>query len=425
MKNGLFSILAILAASLLAAASPLGANPAAQDSPPSYTVQDDGETLALVSLRLYGDTKHWQEIADRNGLKAPFKIQMGQVLLLATAPTQNPKDGDRIVLNFWRKKLGLSDLAMIEPIAPPVAPKVEKPVVQVESKPAVDPVLPQAVHQEVKEGNFEKAFNQLAAKPKEETQAVAKKIAEQDERIVWVDGKTAEIIYSTMKGASIPASIDFDQAPPSLLSIEEMERKRGKDITCAREPQVSIDRTWIRDETGQVQFKIRCMGFIRANEAHFLVKNEPSSSDEVSRSPASIEKPATVLDDKPFQSGIQLLREGKITTAFSEFQARSNETEAKPENSRVVWTDGIAAEVIYKSMSAVPMQKARVDFEKTAPGQYAFDQLERKIGRDVTCAREPKLTGSGEYLRGPKKEIRFRVRCLGYIRESDADTASN
>ncbi|MBL7714375.1 MAG: LysM peptidoglycan-binding domain-containing protein [Bdellovibrionales bacterium] len=443
MKTGLFSIAASLSACLLAAAAPIESKSLdPQESPPSYQVLEDGESLRLISLRLYGHSKRWQDIAARNGLQDPYLIRTGQVLLLPDSPTIEKRDGDLLVLNFWRKKLGLSEMASIEaiPQKPVIALKPVEPI-QVEpviEAPKAPPVLPQALHQEVKQGNFEKAFDELAAAPKESNKALQKKIAEQDQRIVWVEGKTAEIIYMTMKGASIPATIDFDQAPPSLLSIEEMERKRGKDITCAREPQVSLDRTWIRDESGQIQFRVRCMGFIRADSAQYLVKNEVptvirdseqenvESFEVASRSPASIEKPTTVLDDRPFQSGIQMLKEGKITTAFSEFQARSQETVAKPENSRVVWTEGIAAEVIYKSMSAVPMQKARVDFDRTPAGQYTFDQLERKIGRDVTCAREPKLTeDKKDYVRDPKNQIQFRIRCLGYIRESDADTAAN
>lgn len=75
----------------------------------AYRVTDSGDSLTMVSLRLYGTHRRWTELAALNQISRPYHIRLGQVLNLPAAPTLDPKEGDAIVLNYWRRKFGSED----------------------------------------------------------------------------------------------------------------------------------------------------------------------------------------------------------------------------------------------------------------------------------------------------------------------------
>ena len=95
------------------------ANPPMGTSPDRYQVEE-GCHLKEVSLRLYGDTRHWREIARWNNITGPrFTLRRGQVLQLKKTRALSPEEGERRVLDHWRKHFGLS---RAEPRSLPVPP---------------------------------------------------------------------------------------------------------------------------------------------------------------------------------------------------------------------------------------------------------------------------------------------------------------
>lgn len=74
-----------------------------------FEVNEDTRTLGMVSLRLYGTSTRWREIAEWNDLGAPYRIHPSQKLVLKRAATLSPAEGDRMVLMAYRKKFGLAD----------------------------------------------------------------------------------------------------------------------------------------------------------------------------------------------------------------------------------------------------------------------------------------------------------------------------
>ncbi len=49
--------------------------------PTSYVVKQ-GDTLAIISKKIYGTTTKWRDIANKNNIKNPLKIKVGQKLVL-------------------------------------------------------------------------------------------------------------------------------------------------------------------------------------------------------------------------------------------------------------------------------------------------------------------------------------------------------
>lgn len=57
----------------------LNQRPDAQETPKTVTVKK-GDTLWGFAVRYYGDGTRWKEIADRNGISDPKRLQIGKVL---------------------------------------------------------------------------------------------------------------------------------------------------------------------------------------------------------------------------------------------------------------------------------------------------------------------------------------------------------
>jgi len=69
-----------------------------------YRVQK-GEGLGRVSLRLYGTTRRWKEIAELNELAGPhFALREGQSLRLPAPPTLSERQGRDKMVAYWLKR---------------------------------------------------------------------------------------------------------------------------------------------------------------------------------------------------------------------------------------------------------------------------------------------------------------------------------
>ncbi|MBL7715792.1 MAG: LysM peptidoglycan-binding domain-containing protein [Bdellovibrionales bacterium] len=82
--------------------------PVLSDAQYETKVEDAGETLSLISMRLYGTSKRWKEIAETNGMQPPYAVKVGQVLRLTSAPTLDEFQGRIEILKHYRKKFGLA-----------------------------------------------------------------------------------------------------------------------------------------------------------------------------------------------------------------------------------------------------------------------------------------------------------------------------
>lgn len=71
-------------------------------------VTDDIPTLQEISLYLYGTTQRYGQIAEWNGLAAPYAVRIGQTLQLREAPVLTPEQGRQKVLEMWRSRFALA-----------------------------------------------------------------------------------------------------------------------------------------------------------------------------------------------------------------------------------------------------------------------------------------------------------------------------
>lgn len=72
-----------------------------------HIVTVDARTLSEIALFHYGKTKALKEIAEWNNLSSPYRLRLGQKLVLKRKPISEEK-GNSILLAMWRKKFGLS-----------------------------------------------------------------------------------------------------------------------------------------------------------------------------------------------------------------------------------------------------------------------------------------------------------------------------
>ena len=73
-----------------------------RQAPAHFEVNEDTRTLSEVSIVVYGNDQHWQEIATWNQIEAPFRIRPGQDLRLEKKPTLTLKEGNAKLLEMWR-----------------------------------------------------------------------------------------------------------------------------------------------------------------------------------------------------------------------------------------------------------------------------------------------------------------------------------
>ncbi len=79
----------------------------ASQASPVYTVEKETPTLTEISLFLYGDARHWPEIARVNRIEAPYRLQLGQKLKLSNRTQVSQAEGEAAQLRYWRAYFGL------------------------------------------------------------------------------------------------------------------------------------------------------------------------------------------------------------------------------------------------------------------------------------------------------------------------------
>lgn len=231
------------------------ANPVPSPSTPlvlapeaTYKVRESGESLSLVALRLYGKSSKWKSIAELNGLKAPYRLKISQVLRLPIAPTLTKAQGDQKILAYWRKHFGLGEEK---------APVIVRKAVTAPETP-IDDEFVESGKPLLVDRKLEKAFEYFSP-----LSHVALSKAPKDDEIVYLDGAPAERIYKTLgSGRRKPASTpkELTKIAPTMLRFEDYESKRGTDIVCAKVPLVDVNRKYVFSHEGSLVFNFRCVG---------------------------------------------------------------------------------------------------------------------------------------------------------------------
>ncbi len=80
-----------------------------------HRVTPDARTLSEVALYLYGRASVYKQIAEWNSLSPPYRLRLGQKLVLKKLPRLTAEEGSRRLLNHWRKKFGL-----LTPVSDPI-----------------------------------------------------------------------------------------------------------------------------------------------------------------------------------------------------------------------------------------------------------------------------------------------------------------
>lgn len=112
------SISAFLACVLVSAISPAVAQARPSAEAEAVARVESGESLKLVSIRLYGTTRKWLELAKLNGLKPPYVVWKGQRLrVLPGVPILPRSVGDAKVLEMWRQRTGAGIRSSTAPAA--------------------------------------------------------------------------------------------------------------------------------------------------------------------------------------------------------------------------------------------------------------------------------------------------------------------
>lgn len=71
-----------------------------------YIVDNEAKYLTMISYRLFGTIQYWQQIAEWNNLVPPYGLKQGQELIIKKAPIISKEDGNQLIFEFWKKKLG-------------------------------------------------------------------------------------------------------------------------------------------------------------------------------------------------------------------------------------------------------------------------------------------------------------------------------
>ncbi len=70
-----------------------------------FKIRERGLSLSVLSSVIYGTSKRWKKIADWNHLKAPYRIYLGQSLLLKKPFKLSEEEFNERLLTVWRKAL--------------------------------------------------------------------------------------------------------------------------------------------------------------------------------------------------------------------------------------------------------------------------------------------------------------------------------
>lgn len=70
-----------------------------------YKVSDSGLSLSVISTMVYGTCKRWKQIAKWNHLQHPYRIYVGQKLIIKDSIQVSKGEMDQRLLNLWRHRL--------------------------------------------------------------------------------------------------------------------------------------------------------------------------------------------------------------------------------------------------------------------------------------------------------------------------------
>jgi len=89
-----------------------------------YIVDEETPSLCVVGIYLYGHCAMHREIARWNDIPPPYRIKLGQKLILEKVPELTPAEGRAKLLWAFRKKFGLPETGTVVSTPPPK--KLEK-----------------------------------------------------------------------------------------------------------------------------------------------------------------------------------------------------------------------------------------------------------------------------------------------------------
>lgn len=91
-----------------------------------HIVTDNAPSLREIALFLYGDIGSFRKIARWNHLPSPYRIKIGQKLILRDSPTLNAEEGTRRLARLWRRHFGLPENSQAQEAVVLQSKKVEE-----------------------------------------------------------------------------------------------------------------------------------------------------------------------------------------------------------------------------------------------------------------------------------------------------------
>ena len=78
-----------------------------------HIMNENARTLSEVALFYYGQSNFWKKIAKWNNLNPPYRLKLDQKLILKLAFLRSSVEGEKLLLEYWRKRFGLSRLNIL------------------------------------------------------------------------------------------------------------------------------------------------------------------------------------------------------------------------------------------------------------------------------------------------------------------------
>lgn len=72
-----------------------------------YIVDENSRTLGEIAHALYGRASIWERIAQWNNLSAPYRLRVGQSLILKEPIRQSEEQAHKSLLGMWRRRFDL------------------------------------------------------------------------------------------------------------------------------------------------------------------------------------------------------------------------------------------------------------------------------------------------------------------------------
>ena len=94
-----------------------------------YTINHRARSLYMISRDLYGDAINWKQIAQWNNLEEPYKLILGQELVIKVPARLSEDEGNKVLIQAWTNLEDKETVQKLEAClpAPAPAPVVEAP----------------------------------------------------------------------------------------------------------------------------------------------------------------------------------------------------------------------------------------------------------------------------------------------------------